>query len=1314
MVWFSLCAGLLALSACEQLRPLTWTQGAGEDLYSIADYNGKTFQARTGGKRYKGQTSRADELIVLSGFDKINNVDAVDLSFLDGLFANIDISDFIFYGRENHDYQFQYDLTDDYVVLSKVADRKDIPSQELTFAQPLGGGLFKVPVMGLPVALYTVEIVRDERGKDTRKKNTYLKDYLNQATHFKVRLDGIKYFDAPSKQDLFPADYFITDDEWFFTKTLVGRPINSSDILGSQLQSLKIKFSRTNNSIIGVDLNIAKEQEVLDPTKTITALEFPAEWVDFRMETSGANAFLKEIKLGDREVTSRFWRDRQYALVDFNNADRLGKAFTLDNKLERLEVGNDYLSFTIYESSTGNTYKYSLAKENRPLAGQNLFADDARLFHIFTEKRKVIAGTLYTQSPDIDRIIFANRFYPDPDKPEIVYHLSQGSPNTPEFVEAVRAAIQAWDVAFAEAGTGIRVRFEDDRVELGDVRYNQIVLYGYEIDSRMSSGGTLLGFGPSVQDTRTGQTFSAAVHIYLRAYREGLLDSIRSFVRNELGLYDNKMVSGVLAFASADLAMTLLGGGPGGTPGDAAGLSSVLAFVRGPNFDAIGDTRKSLESEIIPSDAARESLQAFERRVASGARKHEMDDCDFAAVAARSISWDKIRATCLAPGNPFAGYVERLRAAHGADPGILNLSGEEESVLACAQPLMKDLLISTLIHEVGHNLGLGHNFAASSDRENYAREGDASIAYPSSSVMDYPDRDFDLYSKVGPYDIATISFLYARKVQTKTGELITVPPDQSALESARKQRVELKRYRMCTDWEVDSNSNLPSFDPLCSRWDVGSSPVEYVQWAIRKIHADIIENGYRYNDVRFSGGIGALKYFSNFKQIHDYFRYLVLKQAGLFFEKMPELTEGALLEAIKQTSNPALTLSYYQAVKDIFVFSREIINLPSRVCLFEDGRGEVVDLVEFRDFRNRIFDKHQVTVQNCMEADPFARDILSDLGKASALLDGLRIRDRGTEINSLELDLDPSAASDMVKKQAFGSYETNPRYSSGMVAMKVAALSTLLGRADRIMAVTDVAGVKRVNFVDFPWYSKMLYEDGIYRVVQGINGPDIDSRLSARVPFYREYEEFNTSWLTNLFLAGYDQRSQSLAYSISMRPRKEQSPTVFDNKYGDSEAGMWTTQNTKYEILYASGNTIASMLIRLLNECKQVPVVDSIVARLESTNADAKLGEKLKAADASLATEDRLFKSAVSYCEGLGMNVQPAQKGLLRGALKKALEQPGEGQPKDDDPAKLLQPLLASFLRDTLQNKSMKFLYDHEYDNYNALINTLNAYLAIF
>src|SRR6476469_6932642 len=108
----------LSQAGCEKKRGLRFTQGSGDNLYEIKQFDGQTFNVKTGAKRFKGQTSRADELLTLNGFDKINNLDAVEFKIEDGLFSDIDISDFNFYGRENFSYTFKYSFTDYYVILS--------------------------------------------------------------------------------------------------------------------------------------------------------------------------------------------------------------------------------------------------------------------------------------------------------------------------------------------------------------------------------------------------------------------------------------------------------------------------------------------------------------------------------------------------------------------------------------------------------------------------------------------------------------------------------------------------------------------------------------------------------------------------------------------------------------------------------------------------------------------------------------------------------------------------------------------------------------------------------------------------------------------------------------------------------------------------------------------------------------------------------------------------------------------------------------------------------------------------------------------
>lgn len=1361
-IWTGL-AGALALSllgACEGTRPLTYRQGDGDNLYRIADIDGATFSQQTGPRRFRGQTSRADEVIPIDGFDRINSLDAVELAFDEGFFAEVDLQDLIFYGRPEHEYRFRYQLTDDYLVLTKEAAKADLPSQELTYATKIGDDLYRVPVMGLPIELISVEVIRDPRGRDTRQVGEYTKDFKHEATHFRVDYEGIKYFDAPGKQDLLRADYFNESDEWFYTKTLVGRPIDSRAILGSTVNALKIKFARTNNSIIGVDLNIADEQQVLDPTKTITVLEFPVEWADFRTDVTSDDAYLKETKLGDENTESKFWADREYALMDFNNADRLDKAFTLDNKLEKLEIGENYLSFNIYESGTGYTYKYSMAKDHSDIQGQRMPEEDALRFHVFKEKKTVIGGAAFQQRPDVENIVFANRMFPEGDNPEIVYHLSENSPETPEFVEAAKIAVAAWDEAFQHADTGIRVRFADERVQLGDVRYNQIVLYGYEIDSRLSSGGMLLGFGPSLQDTRTGRTYSAATHIYLRAYREGLLRSIRSYVRFKLGLYEDKLQSlaGFEKYGLQPENECGLFGPEGGNSNDLLGAAAGLV-------DAVDTLEELKESGLDPylAERIRQRLvrtEGHERMIENHREMEEAvyrfltdpednrsleaggplavvpGECGHANVAANAGSWCRIEAACLEAGSPFKTYLDDLVAAHAADPSVMNLPGEEEALYACAQPLMKTTLISTLIHEIGHNLGLGHNFAASSDKVNHA-EG-----YPSSSVMDYPDRDFDLFDAAGPYDVATIRYLYGRQVEATDGSMVTIQEGESADDAARREGKSLRSFRMCTDYEV-LNGNLPYFNPNCVRWDHGATPDEFVQWAINKIQADIIQNGFRYNNATFGGVFGATRYFAHFRQIHDYFRYLMRREAGLYFERISNpgqpFTEEDVVAAIERTEpevtrlEDKLAFQYWQAVKRIYAFSRFLINLPSRGCLVSDG-STVETVIEFRNLREQIYERSDVTVHSCREAAPHlgaVYDVVGLGGFSPEQVSQFQLQDLKMELEGLELDLDPDAAANGFKQKDYSSYlsgggsvDFNPLYSSGLFALKQAALQTLLYPSGPTMAVTLAAGVSRISFMDMPDNMRQgLLSDLRDHLLQGVRAVHYDevrfASSSEIYPHFREYEDLLQLWTFIMAQSVRDQRSVGFSDVVGrfsmyrLRNQNELSQQLGQNPR------IWYWRTTTGGYVYQYDGTIAGDVLKTLHQATMATLTGASAYAMELSRND--VGNALEQALAERPAEE-WEDAAYDFIADGGIiraafgarapfQLQPLQQFRLRALVAAAID--------EADAAATLENLLSAmdaFLNDPLmQDGAVKRLIEiQDTDNLEALQATLFNYTANF
>jgi hypothetical protein len=456
---------------------------------------------------------------------------------------------------------------------------------------------------------------------------------------------------------------------------------------------------------------------------------------------------------------------------------------------------------------------------------------------------------------------------------------------------------------------------------------------------------------------------------------------------------------------------------------------------------------------------------------------------------------------------------------------------------------------------------------------------------------------------------------------------------------------------MCTDYEI-SGGNLPLFDPLCVKWDVGANPLEYVRWAIQKIHADIIERGYRYNSAAFSGASGAASYFSHFTQIHEYFRYLMQKQAGLYFEKVSagDFAPEDLIALMDSTRDPLLTKVYYEAVLEIFNFCRKVLNLPSRVCVLENPADQTVaDVFEFRDLRNRIFDAKNTTVQSCTDAFPLAGDALKDIGSTQDLT-GKKFADRGVELDGLELDLDPAAASDKLKQYNFSYYkegylftDTNPLYSSGLLDLKVAAARTLLRLGTGSMSVTKAAGVSNVTFVDFPWFRDTLYQDIIARVVFGLSGSEIDKRLegtSQRFAHYREYEEFLWFELMSLLDAVGDPRSKAYYHTLSLIPMRETSQSSF-NKTLQEQDDIWYVLVKNQYYLYDSNDSFIGALLRTMVQINQVNAVETLKATLATGAATEEAA--IATAIAGAADSKAMLTAIVGYLKTKKLSLQPPQ-----------------------------------------------------------------------
>jgi hypothetical protein len=147
------------------------------------------------------------------------------------------------------------------------------------------------------------------------------------------------------------------------------------------------------------------------------------------------------------------------------------------------------------------------------------------------------------------------------------------------------------------------------------------------------------------------------------------------------------------------------------------------------------------------------------------------------------------------------------------------------------QEIVADGLADVVTHEVGHILGLRHNFKGSMGVSYECTQNMACSAIHglSASVMDYvpmnlptvgSDKKVHIFSPVvGEYDKAAIAYGYT-KLDESAVEVTNAPPTaphqlDSLLETAGG-------YPFCMDEEYDAG-----LDPLCDAYDFSSDPLTY-------------------------------------------------------------------------------------------------------------------------------------------------------------------------------------------------------------------------------------------------------------------------------------------------------------------------------------------------------------------------------------------------------------------------------------------------------------------------------------------------------
>ncbi|MCE9853746.1 zinc-dependent metalloprotease [Shewanella chilikensis] len=460
-----------------------------------------------------------------------------------------------------------------------------------------------------------------------------------------------------------------------------------------------------------------------------------------------------------------------------------------------------------------------------------------------------------TDSEGVDGYVrtYLNRF--DPAKGELVYYLSNNfyEPKNKPFLDAAIESVTAMNIANSRYHTGlpqIKLEKAGDKRH-GDLRYNHITLFDEPLDNGLA------GYGPSAANPLTGEIVSARVNQYssnlkqgaVRYYRQLMLD----YNRGKLDAASVETLTGV-PYQQAVVkpaASTTLQAVPAALnkPADVMMAAAPTALPLMPDeqqFNALADF-----DEANRDYWSEHTLMHVDTVFATGGQQRMLPS----GVKGHKIDWQNPE---LWVNGDVGGKLQAFE----------KLSLDLQDSLSTA--LAAQAFAGTLTHEMGHNFGLRHNFAGSRDDANTFKQTEleglnqafASAGYPElkvnaefSSQMDYNVNRFA--TTFEPYDLAALRFGYAREVEAKDGDFVSLKEEDAKRREELKKGIlqgetrygalynieqnhELRSYAFCTDEHVSLNSN-------CNRSDAGKNLDDIAQFYIDRYHDSYETSNLRHN-----------------------------------------------------------------------------------------------------------------------------------------------------------------------------------------------------------------------------------------------------------------------------------------------------------------------------------------------------------------------------------------------------------------------------------------------------------------------------------
>ena len=725
-------------------------------------------------------------------------------------------------GSKNTTYHILFETHANYLILYKATKTKDnIPwTQKTSLTTPkTKDGLYKVPFIGYPIKYCKAELIKNNQGEETYLNRLVCEGVSpSEAKYIKLLTETPQTYKYQNKENLFPVSYF--DGEWFFSRSMIeDSSTKEQDFVGLS-KTYKVRLDKTVAGLNLIDLYLEQNRE-----QEHVRHHFPVKWQEYEMDKDGDRFIsFSERVIDEGKNNSAKTVKKPYVSICF---DCLSVSKNLEGKsITELLIEPNHLSF-IEEGA----------------ADQN--------------KLKIKTSLLKSSQVDTKNFVPKKAFLNDLSN---YFNIIQTGP----------LVLKEAEHTIQHATKDLRmIRFNTDNGVINlDTGKKETVIKWYLSNQSVKEECHFVE-GTSLQYCeKYSKLIQTAIDIWNKAFEIITKNTDKrikiELVKNKNGDYEKKQL-GDIRFNIINLILKRIN------------TKSIFLGVALPIVDIhTGQTIAGANNIIIHNieesffNAVRQYIR-FEISFKKDDYRKDLVIAESHVISSHLI--EKIKEKCPEVEVLIDRFVNKKHENYYFFSRRLDIE-DKDYVLICGKKLAEEALLDVMLHELGHNFGLGHNFKASIDEKNaYKKIEEITKLFPKedfphiekffpnlkdkdlkkynlpkySSVMDYNPIDESILPVVGKYDIAALRYLYMGQIEDKDGKIVDLkidpnPKEQKSLtEKLYELNITMKSYEHCSDWiALDRIINILNQQPeevrdfLCIRHDAGSNPEEIVEYYLNK------------------------------------------------------------------------------------------------------------------------------------------------------------------------------------------------------------------------------------------------------------------------------------------------------------------------------------------------------------------------------------------------------------------------------------------------------------------------------------------------